>query len=92
VLELAGRTDDPGRAGADRPLVPRARSPPRSTARPARRARAPAAERGAGAEHAVDLIARARAERRTLVATGPLTNVALLLALHPDARGRSGSC
>ena len=39
--------------------------------------------------HAVDFLAdhiRARAGRVTLVPTGPLTNVALLLALHPDAR------
>jgi len=40
-------------------------------------------------EHAVDLMAReirARNGALTLVPTGPLTNVALLLALHPDAR------
>ena len=39
--------------------------------------------------HAVDFIAaeiRARNGALTLVPTGPLTNVALLLALHPDAR------
>jgi inosine-uridine nucleoside N-ribohydrolase len=36
-------------------------------------------------EHAVDFLA-ARVRGRTLVATGPSTNVALLLALHPDAR------
>jgi inosine-uridine nucleoside N-ribohydrolase len=39
--------------------------------------------------HAVDFLAeqiRAREGRVTLVPTGPLTNVALLLALHPDAR------
>src|SRR6185436_20319236 len=37
------------------------------------------------AEHAVDFLA-ARVAGRTLVPTGPLTNVALLLALRPDAR------
>jgi inosine-uridine nucleoside N-ribohydrolase len=40
-------------------------------------------------QHAVDFLAdRIRAENGavTLVPTGPLTNVALLLALHPDAR------
>ena len=40
-------------------------------------------------QHAVDFLAeqiRARAGAVTLVPTGPLTNVALLLALHPDAR------
>jgi inosine-uridine nucleoside N-ribohydrolase len=41
------------------------------------------------AEHAVEFLAReirARDGAVTLVATGPLTNVALLLGLHPDAR------
>ena len=40
-------------------------------------------------EHAVDFLAReirAREGRLTLIPTGPLTNIALLLALHPDAR------
>jgi inosine-uridine nucleoside N-ribohydrolase len=40
-------------------------------------------------QHAVDFLAeqiRARNGAVTLVPTGPLTNVALLLALHPDAR------
>jgi inosine-uridine nucleoside N-ribohydrolase len=40
-------------------------------------------------QHAVDFLAeqiRARKGAVTLVPTGPLTNVALLLALHPDAR------
>jgi inosine-uridine nucleoside N-ribohydrolase len=36
-------------------------------------------------EHAVDFLA-GQVGGKTLVATGPLTNVALLLALHPDAR------
>jgi inosine-uridine nucleoside N-ribohydrolase len=39
--------------------------------------------------HAVDFLAetiRSRGGAVTLVPTGPLTNVALLLALHPDAR------
>jgi inosine-uridine nucleoside N-ribohydrolase len=41
------------------------------------------------AQHAVDFLAdaiRARGGALTLVPTGPLTNVALLLTLHPDAR------
>ena len=49
----------------------------------------PAPAGAAVAEHAVDFLAReirARDGRLTLVPTGPLTNVALLLALHPDAR------
>jgi inosine-uridine nucleoside N-ribohydrolase len=90
VLEFVGRTDIPVAAGADRPLVreqyvaadvhgetgldgpdlPPARGEP-------------------VAQHAVDFLAdRIRSSDRpvTLIPTGPLTNVALLLALHPDAR------
>jgi inosine-uridine nucleoside N-ribohydrolase len=90
VLELAGRTDIPVHAGADRPFI-RERDvaahvhgesgldgpdlPPPST-----RARD---------QHAVDFIAeqiRARDGKLTLVPTGPLTNVGLLFALHPETR------
>jgi len=90
VLDLVGRDDLPVHAGADRPLV-RERFvadyvhgesgmdgpdlPPPS--------RAPSMG------HAVDFLAdqiRARDGRLTLVPTGPLTNVALLLAMRPDAR------
>ena len=90
VLELVGRTDVPVHAGADRPLVREQHvaaevhgesgldgpdlPPPRTHPQP---------------DHAVDRLAeqiRAREGKLTLVATGPLTNVALLLALHPDAR------
>src|SRR5436189_380587 len=90
VLEFAGRADVPVAAGADRPLVreqyvasyvhgetgldgpdlPPAQSDPVE-------------------QHAVDFLADAIREtggKVTLVPTGPLTNVALLLALHPDAR------
>jgi inosine-uridine nucleoside N-ribohydrolase len=86
VLELVGRADVAVAAGADRPLV-RERfvaayvhgetgldgpdlPPPQG---------APVAE------HAVDFLAE-RVAGTTLVAVGPLTNVALLLAMHPDAR------
>ncbi len=90
VLEFVGRGDVPVHMGADRPLL-RVRDvavhvhgesgldgpdlPP-----PAGRA---------GEQHAVDFLAeqiRARDGKLTLVATGPLTNVGLLFALHPDAR------
>ena len=86
VLELAGRAEVPVAAGADRPLV---------------RERSVAANvhgetgldgpdlpppQGAPVEaHAVDFLAE-RVAGATLVATGPLTNVALLLARHPDEK------
>jgi pyrimidine-specific ribonucleoside hydrolase len=89
VLELAGRTDILVYAGADRPFV-RERHvaahvhgesgldgpdlPPPSTR--------------AQTQHAVDYLAeqiRARDGKITLVPTGPLTNIGLLFATHPDA-------
>jgi len=85
VLELAGRAEIPVAAGAGRPLVrePRVAAevhgetgldgpdlpPPQGEPSP---------------QHAVDFLAK-RIEGATLVATGPLTNVALLLARHPEA-------
>ena len=86
VLELVGRGDVPVAAGAERPLVrePRVAANvhgetgldgpdlPPPQARPVD-------------DHAVDFLA-ARVTGTTLVATGPLTNVALLLARHPQAR------
>jgi inosine-uridine nucleoside N-ribohydrolase len=89
VLEFAGRGDVPVAAGADRPLV---REP-----RVANHVHGESGLDGpdlpppAGAPvtaHAVDFLAdRLRASGRpvTLIPTGPLTNVALLLARHPDA-------
>jgi len=90
VLEFAGRPDIPVYAGSDRPFI-RERDvaahvhgesgldgpdlpPPSGAARE---------------QHAVDFIAqeiRSRDGKLTLVPTGPLTNIGLLLALHPDAR------
>jgi pyrimidine-specific ribonucleoside hydrolase len=86
VLELAGRDDVEVAAGADRPLV---REPfvaayvhgetglDGSDLPPARGEPV--------AQHAVDFLAE-RVGGITLVATGPLTNVALLLARHPEVR------
>jgi inosine-uridine nucleoside N-ribohydrolase len=90
VLELAGRPDIPVYRGADRPFI-RAQDVaahvhgesgldgpdlPQPTGR-------------VQDLHAVDYLAqeiRARKGRVTLVPTGPLTNVGLLFALHPDVR------
>ena len=85
VLELAGRAEIPVAAGAGRPLMREARvaadvhgetgldgpdlPPPQADPSP---------------QHAVDFLAE-RIEDATLVATGPLTNVALLLARYPEA-------
>jgi inosine-uridine nucleoside N-ribohydrolase len=90
VLELVGRADVTVCAGADRPLVREqyvadyvhGESGLDGPDLP------PPAGAPAGA-HAVEFMAeqiRARDGKLTLVPTGPLTNVALLLALTPDAR------
>ena len=87
VLELVGRGEVPVAAGADRPLARElfvasyvhgesgldgpALPPPQ--ARPV-------------AQHAVDFLAERIEPGVVLVPTGPLTNVALLLERHPDAR------
>ena len=86
VLELAGRSDIPVAPGCGRPLV-----------RPIHHAREfhgadglgdiglPRATTVPSAEHALDLITREvlDGEPVTLIAVGPLTNVALLCALRP---------
>ncbi len=90
VLDLARRVDLPVAAGADRPLV---HVPPLDSAETHGEtgldgSGLPDPARGIVAEHAVDLIARlalAEPGTITLVAVGPLTNVALLAALRPDA-------
>jgi inosine-uridine nucleoside N-ribohydrolase len=85
ALELAGRAEIPVAAGARRPLMrePRVAAevhgetgldgpdlpPPQTEPEP---------------QHAVDFLAE-RVTGATLIATGPLTNVALLLARYPEA-------
>jgi len=90
VLEFAGRADVPVAAGADRPLVRE-----RFVAAYVHGETGldgpdlPPAEGEPVNRHAADFLAdkiRDANGAATLVPTGPLTNVALLLALHPDAR------
>jgi inosine-uridine nucleoside N-ribohydrolase len=92
VLELAGRGDVPVAAGADRPLVrePFVAAYVHGETGLDGPDLPPPAGRPAGV-HAIDFLAEcAVASPRpvTLVATGPLTNVALLLARHPDVVAR----
>jgi inosine-uridine nucleoside N-ribohydrolase len=90
LLEFAGRTDVPVHAGADRPFIR-----PRDVAAHVHGESGldgpdlPEPTTTPGEAHAVDFLAdqiRQRDGKLTLVPTGPLTNVALLFALHPDAR------
>ncbi len=92
VLEFAGRADVPVAAGADRPIrregfvaeYVHGESGLDGPALPA-----PAAQ--PVERHAVDFLADVvlgSDEPVTLVPTGPLTNIALFLARHPDAAGR----
>jgi pyrimidine-specific ribonucleoside hydrolase len=90
VLELAGRTDIPVYRGADRPFL--------RTQDVAAHVHGESGLDGPDLpqpatreqdRHAVEYLAqeiRARDGRITLVPTGPLTNIGLLFALHPDAR------
>src|SRR4051812_33178155 len=86
VLELAGRGEIPVAAGASRPPVrePRVAADVHGeTGLDGPDLPPPRAE--PSAQHAVDFLAQ-RIEGTTLVATGPLTNVALMLARHPEAK------
>jgi purine nucleosidase/pyrimidine-specific ribonucleoside hydrolase len=86
VLELAGRAEIPVAAGAVRPLVrdPRVAADVHGeTGLDGPDLPPPQAERSA--QHAVDFLAE-RIEGATLIATGPLTNAALLLARYPEAK------
>jgi inosine-uridine nucleoside N-ribohydrolase len=86
VLDFVGRDDIAVAAGADRPLL---RDPFVAAYVHGETGLdgpdLPPPQRGPLAQHAVDFLAE-RVAGTTLVAVGPLTNVALLLAEHPDAR------
>jgi purine nucleosidase/pyrimidine-specific ribonucleoside hydrolase len=88
VLELAGRGEIPVAAGASRPLV---REPYVAAYVHGETGldgpELPPAQAAPVGQHAVDFLAE-RLDGTTLVATGPLTNVALLLARHPGAKPR----
>ena len=90
VLELCGRPDVPVAKGAPHPLVR-----PRSVAAHVHGETGldgpdlPPPSREHVAEHAVSFLARQIREhdgKLTVIPVGPLTNIALLLALEPDAR------
>jgi inosine-uridine nucleoside N-ribohydrolase len=90
VLDFIGRDDVPVAAGADRPLV---REPFVAAYVHGETGLdgpdLPPPQRAPLEQHAADFLADRIRERNgavTLVPTGPLTNVALLLALHRDAR------
>lgn len=90
VLELLGRTDIPVHAGAAVPLVRELHTAPDVHGDSGLDGPdLPQPSTKPGDQHAVDFLAdqiRGRDGKVTLVPTGPLTNVALLLARHPDAR------
>jgi inosine-uridine nucleoside N-ribohydrolase len=88
VCTLAGIRDVPVAAGAPGPLVGSLRTAPHVHGESALAgAELPHPDVPLVGEHAVDLMARALRERTrpvTVVPTGPLTNVALLLRKHPE--------
>ena len=90
ILQLYGRTDIPVGSGAERPLV----APPRVG--PVRQTEAlrpqdamPADRRRNGVELLIDTCMRS-AEKVTLIAYGPLTNIALALRAEPRLSERIG--
>src|SRR5438270_286897 len=89
VLDHIGRGDIPVAAGAARPLVRELRVAAHVHGETGLDGpELPPPSRAAVADHAIDWIAGTLAgvaDPVTLVPTGPLTNIALLLARYPDA-------
>src|SRR5262249_29937117 len=86
ILEFVGRGDVPVAAGAGRPIVRERHVAANVHGETGLDGpELPPARGKPVGQHAVDLLA-AHVAGRTLVATGPLTNVGLMLALRPDAR------
>jgi inosine-uridine nucleoside N-ribohydrolase len=94
VLDHAGRPDVPVVAGAGRPLVRARHEDTRGHGETGLDGpELPPPSRQPARVHAVDWMARVISEKAdpvVLVATGPLTNVALLLARHPEVEHRLG--
>lgn len=92
VLEFAGRADIPVAAGANRPWVRDAAAAPRTHgASGLGGAQLPPPAGRPDPRHAIDLIAELAEvgeHTLTLVAIGPLTNVATLIVRHPQAAAR----
>ncbi|MGH3029725.1 MAG: nucleoside hydrolase [Gaiellaceae bacterium] len=92
VLEFVGREDVPVAAGAERPLARELFVAAYVHGESGLDGPTLPPPRGAPVEqHAVDFLAEqivAAPRPVTLVPTGPLTNVALLLAFHPEVAGR----
>ena len=89
ILELAGRTDVPVAAGADRPLRRELRTAPNVHGESGLDGPdLPEPSTAPVDAHAADLLAELLEPGVVLVPTGPLTNVALLLERHPGVRDR----
>jgi pyrimidine-specific ribonucleoside hydrolase len=97
LLELCGRPEVPVAAGADRPLVHptphRASEVHGDDGLSGAADTLPVTARGADRRPAVELMAdllRAATEPVTIAPIGPMTNVALLLAVHPELKPKIG--
>lgn len=93
VLQLLGREEVPIAAGASRPLIRATPAyPPIHGVNGLGEVELPAAPNEDGAEPAIDLLAGVLRDAEpgtvTVLALGPLTNIALLLAVHPELSSR----